>query len=155
MSDWVRSTRDCTLEGLPGDIVTAIHKHVELYNLGLRPSQVSDCIETTSKKSKAGLFERGNREVVTGVLLAPGWLLWAIRADRPDVTVMSARLADITVQDYAATPFAKMVADSGVEITGCFTAVTERGSSFIGLDDSPAAQHFKQQLMGAVQAARK
>ena len=155
MSDWVRSTRECTPDALPADIAAAIDEHLQLYELSINASQPLACIETVSKKSKAGLFDHGGATVVTAILLLPGWLLWAIRAENPQVTVMSARLADVTVQDYGATPFATMVADCGLEITGSFTGAGARRSSFIGLDDSPAAQRFKQRLIQAAGDARK
>ncbi len=155
MGDWMRATCDCTFEGLPAEMSAAINKHVELHSLGLALPDFIACVETTSRKVRQGLFGGGDKSVQTGLLLAPGWLLWAIRADNPQVTVMSARLTDITVQDYAATSFARMVPDSGIEITGLFTAVPERGSAFIGLDEGSPARQFKQQLIDAVQAAKK
>ncbi len=155
MGDWLRITHDCTFEGLPAEMTAAINKHVELYHLGFAPSQAAACIETTSKKAKKGVLERGDQSVQTGLLLASGWLLWAIRADDPEITVMSARLTDITVQDYAVTPLARLVPDSGIEITGSFTDVAQRGSSFIGLDAGPAAREFRQRLVDAVEAAKK
>ncbi len=67
---------------------------------------------------------------------------------------MSARLADIVVQDYAATQFAKMVPDSGIEVSGSFTDVAERGSAFIGLHDGPVSQKFRDLLIQSVNAAK-
>ncbi len=154
MGDWKRSTRDCSVGALPAETRAALDKHIELYNLGDVLSTLVASVETTSEKLKKGLFGGAAKPVVTTMLLMPGWLMWTIRAESPQVTVMSARLADITVQDYAKTPFAKMVPDSGVEVTGSFTDVAERGSAFLGLDESPAALRFKELLMKAAQDAK-
>ncbi len=154
MADWKRSTRDCAVSALPAETRAALDKYIELYNLGDLLSNVVACVETTSEKVKKGLFGGGAKPVVTTMLLMSGWLMWTIRAEGPQVTVISARLADITVQDYAKTPFAKMVPDSGVEVTGAFTDVAERGSAFLGLDYGSAALRFKEQLMKAVQDAK-
>ncbi len=153
MGDWKRVTRECAVDGLGPEINAAIQKHLDLYNLGPLASQATACVETTSEKLKKGL-PAGEKSVITEVILAPGWLIWIIRGERPDVTVMSANLADIVVQDYASTPFARMVPDTGVEVSGTFTDVAERGSSFIPLDDGPAAQRFKKALMDAVRLAK-
>ena len=154
MVDWKRSTREASVGSLPPDTIAAVDKHIELYNIGDVRSRLVACIETTSRKVKKGLFAGGDQTVVTTVLLTPDWLIWAVRGQRSEGAVMSARLADIIVQDYAATPLAKMVPDSGVEVSGAFTDVAERGSAFIGLDDSPAARNFKSALLEAVKAAK-
>ena len=69
--------------------------------------------------------------------------------------VLSAQLRDVTVQDYAQTQFAKMVPDSGIQVGGRFTDVSENSMAFIGLDDSAAARNFKDAVIKAVQDAKK
>jgi hypothetical protein len=143
------------VKSLPPEMTAAIHAHVEQHNLGGILSLVTDCIETTSTRSKKEFFGGGGQVVITGVLLTPVLLLWAIRGDSPEVAVISARLADIVVEDYTATQFAKMVPDIGVEVSGSFTDVAEKGSAFIGLDEGRVAQRFKEALFQAVQRAKK
>ena len=155
MGDWKRSSRECTPEALPREMLLAMRKHIEQYDLGSILTDVSACVETTSKKSKSGPFGKGEENVVTVVIVTRGWLVWAIRGDSPEVAVMSARLTDIVVQDYAATEFAKMVPDAGIEVSGSFTDAAERGSAFIGLGDEPAAQELRSVLIQAVQDPKK
>jgi len=50
--------------------------------------------------------------------------------------VLSAQLRDVPVQDYAQSSFVKLVPDSGINVEGRFTDVSENTSTFIGLDDS-------------------
>jgi len=70
------------------------------------------------------------------------------------VVVLSAQLIHVTVQDYAQTPFVKMVADSGVQVNGMFTDAGESTSAFIGLDEGIAGQRFRQILIKAAVDAK-
>ncbi len=155
MGDWKHSTRECTLEGLPGDMTAAVKKHVEQYNLGAILSEPLMCVETSSDKIEKSLLDGGDKTVITGAIVTPRWLLWAIRGDRSGMTVMSARLGDIVVQDYATTQFARMVPDSGIEVSGSFTDVAERGSAFIGLEEGAVSKKFKETIIKAMEEAKK
>ena len=128
--------------------------HVEEYNLGDILSEKLMCIQTDSEKIKKGLFG-GGEIVYTGAVITPRWMIWAAGGTKTQPAVLSALLLDIVVQDYAQTPFAKMVPDSGLNVSGKFTDVSENGSAFIGLDDSPAARRFKETVIDAVQSAKK
>jgi hypothetical protein len=155
MGDWRRSTRECSFDNLQSEMNAAVNQHIEIYNLGGILSEAIMCIETSSDKIKKGIFGGGDKAVITGAILTPRWLIWAIRGDRSGVVVMSARLADVVVQDYAATQFAKMVPDEGLEISGSFTDVADTGSAFIGLDTGAAAQKFKEAVIRAAQDVKK
>jgi hypothetical protein len=62
MSDWKRATKEISFEGLPPEIVSAINKHIEQYNLGPILSDALMCIQMDSEKVKKGLF--GGTETV-------------------------------------------------------------------------------------------
>jgi hypothetical protein len=112
------------------------------------------CIQTDSEKIKKGLF--GGVEVVqVGAILTPRWLVWATQGTKMQVAVLSAQLANIAIQDYAQTPFAKMIPDSGIEVSGLFTDSNENTSAFIGLDEGGAANKFKELIIKAAQDAKK
>jgi hypothetical protein len=77
MSDWKRTTREVPFENLRPEMVEAISKHIEHYNLGTILSDALMCVQAVSEKVKKGLF--GSAETVyTGVLVTPRWLVWAI-----------------------------------------------------------------------------
>lgn len=154
MSDWLRSTRKCTLADLPAEVTAAIRAHQERYNLGDLLSRATLGVETVSRKTKKGLLGGSTDEVRITALLTPDWLVWAIAADRAEPTIMSARLQDVVAQDYASTKFAAMVPDSGLEISGSFTDVSARGAAFIGLGPEPASAEFKAATISAIQAAK-
>ena len=154
MSEWERKTKEVTLESLPSDVAAAIQQHVEQYNLDPVLSDALMCIQTDSEKVKQGLF--GKTENVQMVaIVTPRWLVWSI--DQPDKkpAVLSAQLIHVTVQDYSQTQFAKMVPDSGVEVSGMFTDASESASAFIGLDEGAAGQRFRQILIKAAADAKK
>lgn len=154
MSDWRRKTREVSLENLLPEMITNINKHIEKYNLGPILSDAIMCIQTDSEKTKKGLFD--NEETVhTGALITPRWLVWVTSGTKTETTVLSAQLNDVVVQDYAQTEFARMIPDSGLSVTGKFTDVSENSSAFIGLDESAAADKFKETVIKAVQDAKK
>lgn len=154
MSDWKRLTKEVSLESLRPELVSAIREHVERYRLGAILNEALMCIQTESEKAKKGLF--GSAETVyQGAVLTPRWLLWAVSGTKTQAAVLSAQLRDVTVQDYAQTQFARLVPDSGIQVSGRFTDVSESSSAFIGLEDNAAGRKFKDAAIQAVQEARK
>ena len=154
MSEWKRRTKEIPFESLPSEMLSSINHHLDQHNLGPILSDVSMCIQIDSEKVKKGLFG-GTETVQLGAVLTPRWLVWAMRGTKIQAAVLSAQLINITVQDYAQTPFAKMVPDSGLEVSGLFTDNSESVSAFIGLDESVAANKFKELIIKAAQDAKK
>ena len=153
MSDWKRKTQTVSFENLMPELVVAINKHIEQYNLGPILSAALMCIQTDSEKIKKGLFG-GAETVYTGAVLTPRWLVWATSGTKTTTAVFSAQLNDIVVQDYSQTQFVKMIPDSGLNVTGSFTDVSENIAAFIGLDESASASRFKETVIKAVQDAK-
>lgn len=154
MSDWKRNTKEVSFDGLRTELSAAIKSHVEQYQLGDILSDAWICVQTDSEKIKKGLF--GGAEIVyTGAVITPNWLIWAVSGTKTRTSVLSALLLDIVVQDYAKSSFAKMVHDTGLNVSGKFTDASENGSAFIGLDDGEAARRFKETVIDAVQSVKK
>jgi hypothetical protein len=61
----------------------------------------------------------------------------------------------VVIQDYADTPFVKMVPDSGIQVNGKFTDVSENVSAFLGLEENAAGKKFKDVVIRAVRDAKK
>ena len=153
MSDWKRSTQAIFFEQMPMALQAEIQKHVERYQLGDILSEALMCIQTVSEKAKKGRL--GSREMVyIGAVVSPRWLIWAVEGTKSSATVLSALLADIIVQDYATTPLAKMIPDSGIEVSGKFTDAVENTSAFIGLEDNAVGKKFKETVIEALQNAK-
>jgi len=154
MSDWNRKTREIPLESLPPEMGSAINLYIEQHHLGPILSDALKCIQTDSEKVKKGLF--GGAEVVQGgAIVTPRWLIWAIQGTKTRTTVLSAQLINITIQDYSQTALAKMIPDSGIEVSGLFIDASESSSAFIGLGEGTAAKEFKEIVLRAAQDARK
>ena len=154
MSDWKRTTKEIPFEGLPPELVSAINKHIERYNLGPILSDALMCIQTDSEKVKKGLFSQ-TETVRMGVVITPRWLIWAVNGTKTKSAVLSAQLIHVTLQDYAQTQFARMLPDSGIEVSGMFTDASENASAFIGLDESVTAEKFKEVVIQAAADAKK
>jgi hypothetical protein len=154
MSDWKRKTQEVSFENLLPEMIATINNHIEQYNLGPILSDAIMCIQTISEKTKKGLFKK-EETMYTGAVITPRWLVWSTSGIKMQTVVLSARLNDIVVQDYAQTQFAKMIPDSGLQITGKFTERSENISAFIGADDELAGKKFKETVIQTVQDAKK
>jgi hypothetical protein len=154
MSEWKRTTKEVSVEGLPAEITDAIRRHIEQHNLGPILADVLMCIQTDSEKTEKGFFG-GTERVQMAAALTPRWLVWSIAEPKTGPTVLSAQLIDVTVQDYAQTPLADMVPDSGIQVHGMFTGASESVSAFIGLDEGTAGNKFRKLLIKTVADAKK
>lgn len=141
MSDWKRTTQEVSLEDIPTEMMTAIQRHIEQYNLGPILSESLMCVQTDSEKIKKEIFGKA-RTVKMTAIVTPRWLLWSIDQLIKNTSVLSAQLIHVTVQDYAQTPFARRIPDSGVEVSGMFTDAGEAASALIGLDEGVASRSF-------------
>ena len=150
MGDYKRTTHECSLDSMRPELSAALRAHVEKYNLGDVLSQVVVCVETTSEKLKKGLFG-GGETIYTAAVLTKDWLVWANSGTKVTPHAMSARLTQITVQDYAKSSFAKLIPDTGVNINGLKTDTPEAGTTFIGLEENAAGIQFREALIAAVQ----
>ena len=154
MSDWKRMTKEVSFEELPPEIRSAIERHIEQYNLGPILADALMCIQTDSEKITKGLF--GKQEIVQiAAIVTPRWLVWSVDQPTTQAAALSAQLIQATVQDYSQTPFAKMVPDSGVQVSGMFTDASESASAFIGLEENVAGQKFRQLLIKTAADAKK
>ncbi|MBE7534473.1 MAG: hypothetical protein HS124_01910 [Anaerolineales bacterium] len=154
MSDWRRVTKEVGFAALRPELSQAINAHIERYTLGDILSDALMCIQTNSEKVKKGLFG-GAEATYMGAVITPRWLVWAAGGTKTQVAVLSAQLNDVTIQDYAQSSFAKMIPDSGLNVNGKFTDVSEDGMSFIGLDENAAGRKFTEIAIRSVQDAKK
>lgn len=154
MSEWKRRTKEVPFESLSSETRSAIEKHIEQYNLGPILSDALMCVQTDSEKIKKGLLGKAE-DVQMAAIVTPRWLVWSVDQPNRPPAVLSAQLIHVTVQDYSQTPFAKMVPDSGVEVSGMFTDASESASAFIGLEEGTAGQKFRQTLIKAAADAKK
>jgi hypothetical protein len=153
MSEYQRTTRECSLDSLNPALRTAVHQYCTTHELSVTLDDPLFCGETTSTKQKKGLFGRKTEPSLTGFLLAPPWLIWAVGQNNEPPAVLAARLREIQVQDYEQSALYQLMPDSGVNITGLRTVAEDVGSAFIGLGPEPAAQKFRERLRQALAEA--
>src|SRR4030095_14931032 len=154
MSDWKRKTQEFSFENLMPEMIAAINQYIEKYNLDPVLSGTLMCIQTDSEKTKKSLFG-GVEKVQTGANVTPHLLFWAKNGIKMKSTVLSAQLKDVVVQDYAQTSFMKMIPDSGINVSGKFTDMSENISAFIGLEDNTVGNKFAEIVIQAAQDAKK
>ncbi len=152
MGEYLRTTRECTLDSMRPVLAAAIRAYIEKYQLeGIEASALM-CCETISTKQKKKLFSRKKEVVLLGIILTPKWLIWAAGKEGEHPGVLSARLNTIRVEEYEKSSMYKMMQDTGVNILGLQTG-DGFGSAFIGLGPEPAAQLFRDVLQKAVAGA--
>jgi hypothetical protein len=153
MSDYTRSTRECTFDQLRPDLRRAILEFARMGEIGSLPDSILGCCETKSEKKAGGFFsgwfESGADHIIyTGALFTAEWLVWARSGDLSGTHVTAARLADIQVKPFASL----LVRDNGLEVFGYVGDSKSRIRGYIGMGPEPAAQAFCQ---AAQQAAEK
>ncbi len=153
MSDYTRSTRECTLEQLRPELRRAILEHARSCGMGNLADDILGCCETKSEKKPGGFFSgwfksNADQIIYTGALFTAEWLVWARSGDVSGTHVTAARLADIQARPFASL----LVRDNGLEIFGYVGDAKSRVRGYIGMGPEPAAQVFCQ---GVQQAAEK
>lgn len=156
MGDYNRSTTEINFANISPDILQAIHKYIELHNLGDILNGVTNCIVSTSEKVKKGLFSGpGPKLLVETAILTNRWLILADRVDQNAVFIKSMQLQDIVIEDYEKSLFYSKIPDTGLNITGRFTDASEQGMIFLPLGKDIAGDTFKEALIHAAQEAKK
>lgn len=154
MGDYMRSTREYAFDQLRPELVQGIRDYLQKHELGAIEADILICCETTSEQTKRGFFHtlvRSETIHYTGMLVTPGWLIWATWGAKSGVVVMAARLEDIQVTDFAS----HLINDIGLEVFGFLIGFAERVSAFIGLGPEPAAQKFRTTLKAAAAQGRR
>ena len=146
-----RKTRECSINDLRPEIVSAIREHAELYKLGNIETNLLICCETTSTEKKGGFFNSGSETTIGVVLLAPEWLIVAAKRGNEEPAIISGQLRNIQVHNFEDSAMFKINPDAGLNITGRYSDVTKQGMAFIGLGPEPAAQKFRQVLREAIE----
>lgn len=153
MADYNRSTRELTSQDIPADVRRVLTEHIEFHNLrSTLLQEILIAIESKADKIKKGMFTpAGVKSSVAYVIVTKTWLFDVVKPEGGTFSVLSARLANITVTDYEKDPAYSIMPDTGVFVNGTFTDAGERASKFIGLGKEPAGARFKEVLIQAVQ----
>lgn len=154
-SDYRRSTSAASASSLPEDLLGAIRHKAEDTGMGDVVGAAITAIVTTSTRERRRLGRSRVTEQRCAALFTPNWLVWATDDGGGDPVVTGCHLSQVDLAEYASTAMAKLVSDSGLEVTVPVAGSSEAGSGslFIGLGPEPAAAAFVARLGEATRAA--
>ena len=143
MSEYIRTTRECSVTEFHPEILQAIQNYFQEHRLGNLQADVLICCETISRKKSTGktiswLNGRPDTIIHTGMLLTSQWLIWVHHGDQSGTRSNAANLTQIQVEYYA-YPLTK---DAGLEIVGYISDTKARVRGYIGMGADLAAHEF-------------
>ncbi|GEM_PF-555123 len=156
MSNYQRSTRECSFEELRPEFQQAFLEYLKVHELGdLDPASYLCCETVSTLKKVSGLpaWLNGEQEAVfcTAILLGPENLVWARAggSQTQAAQVHGTSLSLLKVKEVTSI----MTLDTGLEIYGLMidTKKVARGSIYLGED--PAAKKFYEATIRAVAKA--
>lgn len=150
MSEYTRTTRECSVSQLHPELLRAIQDYFREYELGDPESATSLCCETTSKKnaSKIGSWLRGKLDttIYTGMILTSQSLIWVHYGDKSGTLLNTANLNGIRARLHTSL-FTK---DGGLEIEGYIGDANTRVRGYIAMATDSAAQKFCEAVQQAI-----
>ena len=150
-SDYERRSELIRVDSLSPELRASLEEFAAKVGADLDLRAVTAAVRTTGvPRGKGGLFRKASPLVEQHALITDRYL--AIATLRAGDQINSIyRLDSIDVSDFQVT----FVEDVGLEITGTMLGMTERGTAFFGLDQSPAGRSFREQLMAAARPAAR
>jgi hypothetical protein len=150
MSDYTRSTIECSVRQLRPELRRAIDEYFEKHTLGDVETETMLCCETVSEKKEPGwlaslLGDKMEPPIYTAVLLTSAYLIWARGGLQSSVTVTGADLGFIRVKPYASL----FINDAGLQISGIIGGSANM-SGYIGMGPEPATQKFCEEVQQAI-----
>ncbi len=154
MSEYIRTTRECSLKQLHPELLQAIQNYFLEHRLGSLEAEALMCCETISKKKdteKKVSWLNGNFDITiyTGMLLTSEWLIWVHHGDQSGILLNAANLKQIRAEFYT-SPLTK---DAGLEIVGYIGDSKSRVRGYVGMGTEPAAQKFCEAVRQAIDKA--
>ena len=154
MSEYTRTTRECSVSQLRPELRQAIESYFQEHKLGALQAETLMCCETISrKKSTDKMFSwlsgKSDTTVYTGMLLTSQWLIWVHHGDQSGTLLNAADLKQIRAEFYT-SPLTK---DSGLQIVGFIGDAKNRVRGYVGMGADPAAQKFCEEVRQAITRA--
>ena len=151
MSDYIRATRECSVNELQPEVLKAIQNYFQEHAIGNLQSDIVMCCETVSRKKNADktpswLDDRPDTITNTGMVLTSHWFIWAHHGDQTGTQVHAASLNEIQADFY--TPLFSN--DGGLRINGFVGEENRRIRGYIGMGNNEAAQKFCEEVKQAI-----
>jgi hypothetical protein len=143
MSDYHRTTRECSTSQLHPELLQAIRNYFLEKQLGDLEAETILCCETISEKKNvhrlvAWLNGTSDTTIHMGILLTSQWLIWARHGDTSGTILAAASLGNILVKTYTSI----LTQDTGLEISGYFENSKGPLKGHIGMESELVAQKF-------------
>jgi hypothetical protein len=151
MSDYRRTTRECSVAQLNPDLARAIRDYARQQQWNNPEAEVVMCCETTSEKISTNRLDallNSDVDEIThlALIITPQRLIWARSGQRAGVSAASARLKDVRLKIF--TP--KHTQDVSVDVYGRMEGTRKRVGGRLTLGPDPAAQKFCTEVMRAI-----
>lgn len=147
MSEYIRTTRECSVDQLHPELLQAIQNYFQERQLGDLESDALLCCETISRKENTGTLAyllSGNPDttIYMGMVLTSQFLLWVHHGDRSGIRLNAAKLSEIRAEFHTSL-FTKAV---GLDIVGYISDARSRVRGYIAMGPEPAAQKFCEEV---------
>lgn len=151
MSDYIRTTRECSVSQFHPELRQAIWSYFQEHKLGALEAETIMCCETISTRKSAGkmvswLSGKSDTTINTGMLLTSEWLIWVHHGDQSGTLLNAANLKEIRAEFYT-SPLTK---DAGLEIVGYIGDAKNHVRGYVGMGADLAAQKFCEQVKQAI-----
>ena len=154
MSEYIRTTRECSVNQLRPKLLHAIQIDFQQHQLGDLETETLMCCETISEKkntSKIISWLNGTVDTIiyTGMLLTSEWLVWALDGDRSGLLLNTANLKLIRAEFYSS----RFPKDVGLGIVGYVGDAKERIRGYVGMGEGLVTQKFCEVVKQAISKA--
>jgi len=151
MSDYNRTTRECSVSQLHPELRQAIQSYFREHALGNLEAETLMCCETISRKKDFGrlaslLKGKEDTTIHMGMLLTSQWLIWVRRGDQSGTVLNAANLKEIQVGAYRSI----LTKDTGLEIFGYIGNSMGKVRGYVGMGTELAAQKFCEEVEKAI-----
>jgi len=150
MTDYHRTTRECTLDQLRPELARAIRDYAQQQHWDNLEADVLMCCETTAEKistNRLDTFLNSDVDPITylALIATPQRLIWAHSGTRTRVGAASAQYKEMRLKIFQP----KHTQDFAVDVYAHMDATREIAGGRMMLDSGPAAQKFCETVIRA------
>jgi hypothetical protein len=150
MSDYRRTTRECTLDELRPELAEAVRAYAQRQQWDNLETKVLACCETTTERTNTNPLDswlHGSAPTITHMALiaTPQRLIWARSGARAGTGAASAQYKDMRLKVFQP----KHTQDFAVDIYARMDGTREKAGGRFMLGASPDAQKFCEAIMRA------
>ncbi len=154
MSDYNRTTRECSVSQLHAELRQAIQNYFTEHRLGSLEAETLMCCETISEKKSINklvswLNGKSDATIYTGMLLTSEWLIWVHHGDQSGTRLNAANLKLIHAEFYNS----RIPKDAGLQISGFPVGAKEGIRGQIGMGPEMATQKCCEEVIKAIAKA--